>query len=1154
MRQYTINMLTLALGMTMMPAVAEITPQQRLLEQVRLGEASHRDDLVRQSLYRLELIAPNDPDVLAARARFLLRQGDEAGAQKLFAALKKQAPQAMATRQTQLALTLSTPQGDQALQQARLLASSGRIDEAITAYQKLFNGTPPDGDLAVEYWVLVARKSGQTPQAINALNALNQRQPGNINLQSRLAQLLFNAQRNEEVYAILQQMARSDAGRQPAADIWYAQVQQLPVNQTSINALQRFLTVFDSGDDADSVRALLAQQQKELADPLFVARQKGLAEVANGKGAQAIAPLQLALSKSANDATLVGALGEAWSQQGNRAMAVTELEKAIALDPANINRSKWQSMLKTNRYWLAIKQGDGALKANNPTLARQHYQQAARIDNTDSYAVLGLGDVAAAEKNDRAAENYYRQALRMDSSNNNAVRGLANVYRRQSPERAEQFLATLTRKQRSSIDDIERSLADQRLSVQADALEASQRWRDAVAVQRQRLALDPGSVWITYRLAKDLSAAGQSEEANEIFKQFVSRHPGEPDQVYAYSLYLSGNNQEAAALNHLNTLPEAQWDDNIHALADRLAFDQIMVQANRLHDSGQESQAIALLRQQKPSDRVDLALADWASQRGDNQEAESRYDSVLRRNAANIDARLGLAELYITENNLMAARAQLSKLKPTGGLEAQSINLQRRVANITAELGDTAQATTLFNRIIAMARTQPPSMDSALVLRDGARFETHEGQPQQALQTWRDAMVASGISATRPQDNDTFTRLTRNNTSDDWLKRGIRSDAADLYKQQDVNVTLDHDYWGSSGTPGYSDLKAQTTMLQVDAPLYDGRMFLRTDVVSMDPGRFRRGAFNDNWATCSAHGCMQNHTQRAAGASFSTGWQNDTWAGDIGTTPLGFNVTNIVGSLSYSNDVGPLGYTVSTYRRPISSSMLSFAGQRDPNTRKTWGGVVATGGGVSLSYDEGQANGVWSSLSTDSITGENVADNWRARWMTGYYYKVINQNNQRLTVGLTNMLWHYDRDLSGYTLGQGGYYSPQQYVSFAVPVIWRKRTENWSWELGGSVSWSHSRTDYQRRYPVAHLIPDNGTYGDRNAIETGSASSGTGYTARALIERRISSNWSVGAGIDIQQAKDYTPSHALVFVRYSQQGWQGDMNMPPQPLVPYADW
>lgn len=104
--------------------------------------------------------------------------------------------------------------------------------------------------------------------------------------------------------------------------------------------------------------------------------------------------------------------------------------------------------------------------------------------------------------------------------------------------------------------------------------------------------------------------------------------------------------------------------------------------------------------------------------------------------------------------------------------------------------------------------------------------------------------------------------------------------------------------------------------------------------------------------------------------------------------------------------------------------------------------------GLSLSYDKGEANGVWASLSGDQLTGKNVEDNWRVRWTTGYYYKVINQNNRRVTIGLNNMIWHYDKDLSGYSLGQGGYYSPQEYLSFAIPVMWRERTENWSWELG----------------------------------------------------------------------------------------------------------
>ncbi|MCU2624946.1 cellulose synthase complex outer membrane protein BcsC [Enterobacter hormaechei subsp. hoffmannii] len=1160
MRTFTLNLLALSLGLALMPlAQAANSPQQRqLLEQVRLGESTQREDLVRQSLYRLELIDPNNPDVIAARFRYLLRQGDTAGAQKELDRLKGMAPDSSAYQSSRTTMLLSTPDGRQALQQARLLATTGHTQEAIAAYDKLFDGNPPSGDIATEYWNVVAKEPARRNLAINQLKKINASSPGNAPLQASLAQLLFQSGRRDEGFAVLQEMAKSNNGRSQASDMWYQQIKDQPASSASVTALQQYLSVFSDGDNVTAARAQLEAQQKQLADPAFRAKAEGLAAVDAGQGSKAVTELQKAVSANHADSEAVGALGQAYSQKGDRARAVAQFEKAIALDPQSDNRGKWDSLLKVNRYWLLIQQGDNALKANKTAQAERYYQQARNIDNTDSYAVLGLGDAAAARKDNDAAERYYRQALRMDSGNSNAVRGLANIYREQSPEKATQFIQSLSASQRRSIDDIERSLTNEQLSAQADQLESQGNYAQAAEIQRRRLALSPGDVWITYRLSRDLYSAGQRSQADNLMRQLASQKPGDPDQVYASGLYLSGNDRDRAALAHLNTLPRDKWNGNIQALADRLQSNQVLENANRLRDGGKEQEAEALLRQQPPSTRIDLTLADWAEQRGDHEAAKTAYNTVLQREPQNEDAILGLTEVNLAQGNRDAARAELAKLPAAQNGEPLSLNMQRRIAMAQAGLGDSAAAEKTFNTILPQAKSQPPSMESALVMRDAARFQAQNGQPQQALDTWKDAMVSSGITTTRPTDNDSFTRLTRNDEKDDWLKRGVRSDAGDLYRQQDLNVTLQHDYWGSSGTGGYSDLKAHTTMLQVDAPLSDGRMFFRSDLVNMNAGSFDtdNGTYDPTWGTCAETPCHGSTNQSANGASVAVGWQNNTWAWDIGTTPMGFDVVDVVGSLSYSNDLGPIGYTLNAHRRPISSSVLAFAGQKDPNTDTTWGGVRATGGGVSMSYDKGEANGIWSSLSADSLTGKNVEDNWRVRWMTGYYYKLINQNNERLTVGVSNMLWHYDKDLSGYSLGQGGYYSPQEYVSFALPVNWRKRTENWSWELGGSVSWSHSKTKDVMRYPLQGLIPDNepGRYTDKGVMGTGSSSSGTGYTARAIVERRVTSNWFVGLGVDIQEAKDYTPSHALLYVRYSAAGWQGDMDLPPEPLVPYADW
>ncbi|NAW01293.1 cellulose synthase subunit BcsC-related outer membrane protein, partial [Salmonella sp. hn-h4] len=90
------------------------------------------------------------------------------------------------------------------------------------------------------------------------------------------------------------------------------------------------------------------------------------------------------------------------------------------------------------------------------------------------------------------------------------------------------------------------------------------------------------------------------------------------------------------------------------------------------------------------------------------------------------------------------------------------------------------------------------------------------------------------------------------------------------------------------------------------------------------------------------------------GVSFGAGYKDSQWEGDLGTTPLGFPVVDWVGGLAYSSDWRDIGWTATVSRRPISSSLLSFAGAKDPNTGITWGGDRATGVSLGVSYDQGK--------------------------------------------------------------------------------------------------------------------------------------------------------------------------------------------------------
>ncbi|EIX9755286.1 cellulose biosynthesis protein BcsC, partial [Klebsiella pneumoniae] len=623
MRKLSLSLLTLSLGVALLPlAQAATTPaQEHLLEQVRLGEASNREDLVRQSLYRLELIDPNNPELIAARMRYLLRQGDAAGAQKELERLTKLAPDSPELKASRNEMKSNTGEGRQALQQARLLGVAGKVDEAIAAYEKLYGGVPDDVDVAIEYWTLVARLPARHSEGVSQLKQLNASAPGNVSLLTSLAKQMFADNKPQEGFAYLAEMARSASGRGIAADMWFSEVKSMPVSKASVQALQQFLLQFPTGSVAANARVLLDQQQAQLQDPTFRARSEGLAAVKSGNTTQAVADLQKAVQADSRDSDAVGALGQAYSQRGDRARAVAQLSKAIAMDPDSPNRGKWDSLLQTNRYWLLIKQGDNALKAGQLSQAQNYYAQAQRVDRTDSYAVLGLGDVAAARKEAAAAERYYQQALRLDRGNNLAVRGLANLYRAESPEKASAWIAGLPPAQRRSIDDIERSLTNDRLEKQAQALESQGNWAQAAEVQRRRLALDPDSVWITYRLARDLVSAGERQEADALMRTMVNRQPQDAERVYASGLYLSGNDQDDLALAQIAALPRSAWTDNIRELEARLQSDRVLRQANQLRDSGDEAQAIALIKRQPASVRYDLTLADWAQQRGDSQTA-----------------------------------------------------------------------------------------------------------------------------------------------------------------------------------------------------------------------------------------------------------------------------------------------------------------------------------------------------------------------------------------------------------------------------------------------------------------------------------------------------------------------------------------------------
>jgi hypothetical protein len=362
-----------------------------------------------------------------------------------------------------------------------------------------------------------------------------------------------------------------------------------------------------------------------------------------------------------------------------------------------------------------------------------------------------------------------------------------------------------------------------------------------------------------------------------------------------------------------------------------------------------------------------------------------------------------------------------------------------------------------------------------------------------------------------------------------------------------------------SGTAGKSQISAQELALAHRQGWNEaGRWLFRAA-----PARVKSGVLDPAGGEAATFGSLLLCLPLCADASpasvengvaVAAGFEHDAWRIDLGTTPIGFPVVNVVGGLAYKAELGGFSYSIDASRRAITSSLLSYAGTRDPNTGRTWGGVVATGVRLNLSRDQGGAYGAWALAGLHRLSGRNVQDNDRAELMAGAYRRLVNQPDCQLTAGVTGMLWRFSENAGEFTFGHGGYYSPRWYRSLSLPVTYGMRTARTSFSVRGSVSvsWSESRrapffpTDAQLQAQAEALAP-------ATFVEPfyGGGSNGRSYgrALAAVVEHQVAPRLFIGGRMELERSTNYTPNRFLLYVRYSPDGPAAPpVALPPEPV------
>ena len=1175
MNKFSLNIaFCIVLGTGYAQAVADplavVSIEKNMLEQIQLGEAMFRDDIVRDALARLYRVHPHHVQGLLAELRLAVRLDNLEQAQVLLIELKKNAPDSEPYKQGALLLKLTEPEMREQLAQARLYAAAGRFDKSQIIFDELLQGYFPSADIAVEYWYVRTQQVAQRPLAIRALTGALKTFPKHPSLLKALVGYQFQDNNPGQALQYLHLLADQKAQRDWAASREYEYLITLPVSNQTRSLWATFVNRYTGLDAADKGRKELERQTDLLGDPAWQAGQAGLRLLDQERNSQAIARLKQAIAAYPEDVELHGALGLAYLREGDRIRALRYFRLAKVKELRDDQTSKWISLIDSTEYWLLLEKAAGAFELKSWLQAQQLYQQAHRLDSGNIFALIGLADTALAMQQSDRAWSFYKRALQLEPFDETAQRGVLRYIATLPPQQAINLLAPLSPQNAALFVQSKRNLQIELLEQSVSRAEKQGRWQDQVHALEQIQQLNLADPWASYRLALALREQGHEAAALEAYERHLSEHQQAAVSRYAHGLLLAAVDRWGATLETLNAVPKQVWTQDMHNLAQRVTDARLIDQAQQHYDNGERAQAFALLEAKPQSQAARLQVARWAYDDGNYSKSLASYTEALEVDPDNVDANLGQLENWVAQGKLEQTRAVLEHSEFT--LEGQPTSVHRREANLWQLLGETQRAKNILQQRI----TQINEPD-ALLYRDLARL-TAEQDVQQALDLYayamRDTQLLPAEVVSPLRDNIAFTKAMRENAEDDWLARGLRAEAEQLYLRETPTFTLHNDsWWRTDGTPGMSKLNANTTMAHLEFPLSQGRAFLRADHVRMDTGTLKKtdGSYSGRFGSCSFSGggqslggCQHGLTQKADGTSFAAGWYDEQLSFDLGSTPYGFTVHNWAGGISYSDKIGVTGWRLTASRRPLSNSLLSFAGAKDPRTQTEWGGVMANGAALGLSWDQGGANGVWMDFSHHQLSGKNVADNNRTRLMAGYYRRLINNPNERLTVGINGMLWRYKKDLGEYTLGQGGYYSPQRYTSLSLPVSYARRTADWSYVLEGSLSVSQAKTHEMAYYPMRGLIAeslqelaglgvsDTGFMADNRS--TGGSSSGVGYSVRGLLERRLNNHWVLGTGLDWQYSEDYSPSRAMLYLRYSFAPWQGNLKLPVEPLTPYADF
>lgn len=628
----------------------------------------------------------------------------------------------------------------------------------------------------------------------------------------------------------------------------------------------------------------------------------------------------------------------------------------------------------------------------------------------------------------------------------------------------------------------------------------------------EKLAGHQADLWI--EIANGGADLGEIDHAIALV---AAQHP---DQNPATGLALAflfdrgGRDPELASrLEQLDqmVLSSGQRRDRL-TLADSLALRR----TDRLREAGKLDQAERVLDSAMAQDQAALGLQLarvrllQAQKRG--AEATSLCRRLLRDQPGDFEITIQLAGLLTAEGDQPEALELLEQLVSTKPLPAQA-----------ARVADGFIAAGAIDRARALLTALPESAQTRVL----------QGHIAVSVGNYDEAMG--------------YFRAAADSVDIDLLERGRAAPQIEA----GLNVQSQQ-----SGVKGASNVALIDAPLEISFPYgYGGqRLFAQLDSVTMGAGDLgsatplARQQFGKILALAPT-AYFGRLPQSATGTALAVGFEGDGLRIDLGSTPLGFPITDFVGGIRWSHYTASNGIALEISHRPLGNSLLSYAGARDPVTGLLWGGVTNSGGSFHVNQDLAKLTAILD-LRYGWLLGRSVETNSAYNARLALDWNWLKDETDHLTSGLSLTDMRYAQDLRYFSFGQGGYYSPQNFYAPSLNLAWSHRDDGWSALLQGSIGAAHSYEKTMPFYPTDAALQRQALAdpASQTAFYQGGVRHQINWDLTSAIEYAVLPHLILGGRFQLDRTAYYHPNSLMLTLRYSWDDGAMPVALAPEPL------